>query len=122
MVSHIISAYYDPFYNEAKAWCNSVQVYAPYHAGAAGGPACIEDCRRRFWGNNQQVHISSASVTITFNADSSWFTFCELRVEKDGSDFVFPEAFQLDVNDAEYINNNLQVHSHYSFVLLRQRN
>ena len=31
------------------------------------------------------------------------------RVEKDGSDFVFPEAFQLEVNDAEYINNNLQV-------------
>jgi hypothetical protein len=35
------------------------------------------------------------------------------RVENEGADFLFPEAFQLDVNDIEYVNNSLLVRNGY---------
>lgn len=34
-------------------------------------------------------------------------------MDQDGGDFIFPEAFQLDVNEVEYVNGSLQVHNYF---------
>mmetsp|Transcript_122994 Transcript_122994/g.241269 ORF Transcript_122994/g.241269 Transcript_122994/m.241269 type:complete len:917 (-) Transcript_122994:212-2962(-) len=39
------------------------------------------------------------------------------RVDQDGGDFMFPEAFQLDVNEVDYVNGSLQLEVEaYDFV------